>query len=802
MTHRSESIHDDTASPSMSVPVPDVPFLETDGSIFAGAGSGKTSTSIALHKYARDRGKSVIMITFTNATMDDYIRRAKAVASDLASCENVFTFHKLAGLVLQDAENDDIVLSTDTIVPLAVEFLNRAGLPDPLKVTDVVLVDESQDCSAENYELVRAIGRLANATVVMIGDANQCLYRFRNASPEFLLNHRGFRHELCVNYRSSPEVVALSRQFMRHPVRATSFQRTPGPTPRLIVRKPPAAIDFILRCIQSRAVDGGAVMLIGRSKQPRYEKHRMVRMGLQTVVNEMSRRGIPFKRLFRETCTDEPMAGGQSMDTSCVNVMTIHGSKGLEADTVIVIDAIEEMINDERSPDQMELMYVAFSRPRRNLFIVNLQDAMCDRVLATCVDRGLCEIDGAVSERGMAVTRNVIQKNTVTQVLSDRTILGESALLELSRSVITSHKTVSRPDPAAADALASLPESADLCTLYGQLAENCLQMAYNASRQQQSAGALVEVNVMRRLSDFVATRLIVPRRHQSALMRLMDACGARVGDSITPEQVADIRERICASDPGYSMMTAFVDHVQAEMSQRNMDRATLLPDSVTQTIRIPELMLIVKRFAEAKCNYERLPHLFRSTLFFFQLSQHAGYRWALDYNSHIYAFRPFLARICRMARLLPDNCTFEKRVSFKHLRLTGRMDVTAPGRIIEAKFTSSLSLLHYLQPSLYALLDGGKYDKRCETWNLATGERVIVRHDDTPEGRWRMLENLAKLLDRKVAVDDMGAASENQGTFRLESGTLRICCRTTCTDTSLKWFDVGTAGLKWRATHV
>jgi hypothetical protein len=678
---------------------------------------------------------------------------------------------------------------------LAVEHIGQHGLCPSLLRADIVLVDESQDCSLENYELVKSVGASASATVVMIGDANQCLYRFRNASPSYLLSHQGFRHELKINYRSSPQIVAMSREFMRHPIDVSArASQEDGPIPRLVVRKPAAAVNFIIDVVGEQRP--GTTMLIGRSKQPRYEKNHMVRMGLQTIVNEMTRRNIPFKRMFKETSDDEPLAGGQSMDDSCVNVMTIHGSKGLEADTVIVIDAVDEMIGDERSPDQLELMYVAFSRPRTTLIVVNLEGALCDNTLLKCARAELCHLDGTMEGKCLAVTRNVQQRHSVTQLLSDRTIIGERELLGLSRMIIRECKVVGHADENSAAALDALPEASDLRALYGQLAENCLQMAYNSARNAPDA---VEANVMCRLDSFVTSRLVVPERFESAIKRLFAAAGARHGDAITPDEVASLKAQFDPADASYSRMTSFLDYVSSEMEQRSMLRAVLVPASVTQVVRIPELINVCARFARAKSNRDRLPHLFRGTLFFFQLAQHAGYRWHKDYSAHIRAFQPILNRIDKMSRLLPENCVFEKRVCFKQLRLAGRMDVVTSSRIVEAKFSSSLSLLHFLQPSFYGLLDGGKFPKKCESWNLATGERILVRYNDEPEDRWCIMEELAKLLDRKVAVSDLVASKQADGMILLESESLRARRVVDNIESGGKWFEVGASGLRWRA---
>ena len=752
---------------------PDVPFLERSGCLFAGAGAGKTTTSLALHQSAVSAGKCVIMITFTNATMYDYIRRAEEQGTRIDPSASVFTFHKLAGKILSNAAvSEHINASLETIVPLAIEHTRDRGLQEDLQAVDVILVDESQDSSSENYELVKEIAAVAGATVVMIGDANQCLYRFRNAKPDHLLNHAnlhdGFVHILGTNYRSTPQIVALSAAFMRHPIsiRAAPSSRE-GPLPRLVVAPQSEAIDT---AISTASNASGTIMLIGRSKHPRFEKGHLVRLGLQTMVNEMSRKAVPYKRLFKETSDDEPLAGGQVMDSSKVNVMTIHGSKGLEADTVVLIDAVEEMVDAAVSPDQLELMYVAVSRAKRELVIINLDTARCDRYLHQAVQQGLCSRQGRPeSSSATPVQRNLPQRQTVTQLLTDRTVLSETNLLSLSRLVIVECKQLCRPVSGVSDGVNDLPESNDLRAFYGQLAENCLHMAYIS--EQSIADVPV---VIMRLQDFVSSRLIVPKELESALNRLYVLTGAQRGDSIAREEVRRTLDRLKQSRLPCSGMVRLLSYVDGEMASRDMSRAVLLATSCTQTVCIPELMRLLRRFRRAKTNHERLPFLFRATLFFFQLRQHAGYRWERNYDEHIKAFAPYMHRIALMSRCLPPGCQFEKEFLFGNLRLCGRIDISTASRVVEAKFTSSLTLMHFLQPSLYSFLDGLQFPKQAEAWNLATGERVSVKYRDDSESRWKVLMFLAEVLDKKVQMNDLEiSASEEEGYVTLMCGSLR-----------------------------
>ncbi len=68
------------------------------------------------------------------------------------------------------------------LVPLTLAFLRaNPGLP-VLPSLEHVLADEFQDLNKADQELVRALAGLAS--LLVIGDDNQSIYRFRHANPE------------------------------------------------------------------------------------------------------------------------------------------------------------------------------------------------------------------------------------------------------------------------------------------------------------------------------------------------------------------------------------------------------------------------------------------------------------------------------------------------------------------------------------------------------------------------------------------------------------------------------------------
>lgn len=81
----------------------------------------------------------------------------------------------------------------------------------------VLIVDEAQDCSRLEQELVRAWGAKA-AFFVMAGDADQAIYTWRGASPETFLGRElpdGAHYHLEQSYRVPQEVHAVATAWIR-----------------------------------------------------------------------------------------------------------------------------------------------------------------------------------------------------------------------------------------------------------------------------------------------------------------------------------------------------------------------------------------------------------------------------------------------------------------------------------------------------------------------------------------------------------------------------------------------------------
>jgi DNA helicase-2/ATP-dependent DNA helicase PcrA len=82
-----------------------------------------------------------------------------------------------------------------------------------------ILVDEFQDTSLLQYNIILSMFSSKSLTLFAVGDENQSIYGWRNAKPEnikkFIKDYNANVHYLTYNYRSCPEIIANANKFLQ-----------------------------------------------------------------------------------------------------------------------------------------------------------------------------------------------------------------------------------------------------------------------------------------------------------------------------------------------------------------------------------------------------------------------------------------------------------------------------------------------------------------------------------------------------------------------------------------------------------
>nr|WP_255737250.1 RecQ family ATP-dependent DNA helicase [Cognataquiflexum nitidum] len=188
--------------------------------VAAGPGSGKTR--ILVHKLAAlllmedVKQEQLLMLTFSRVAATEFKKRLMDLIGNAALYLDIKTFHSysfdLLGKMGTLEKSGDIIAQATSLI--------RENKAEVKEITKLVLViDEAQDMSKEEYALVEALmTQNEEMRVIAVGDDDQNIYGFRGSSAEylekFILEKNAVKYELVENYRSKSNLVNFANQWL------------------------------------------------------------------------------------------------------------------------------------------------------------------------------------------------------------------------------------------------------------------------------------------------------------------------------------------------------------------------------------------------------------------------------------------------------------------------------------------------------------------------------------------------------------------------------------------------------------
>lgn len=189
--------------------------------VAAGPGSGKTR--VLVHKLASlllledVKHEQLLMLTFSRAAATEFKQRLMGLIGNAAHFVEIKTFHSYAFDLLGRIGNLD---DAKDVVGRAARMISE-GEVEPNRIGKTVLVvDEAQDMSSEEFALVRALMSVnEEMRVIAVGDDDQNIYEFRGSDSNYmrqlLADDKSTFVEMTENYRSTQHVVAFANAFVK-----------------------------------------------------------------------------------------------------------------------------------------------------------------------------------------------------------------------------------------------------------------------------------------------------------------------------------------------------------------------------------------------------------------------------------------------------------------------------------------------------------------------------------------------------------------------------------------------------------
>ena len=243
---------------------------------------------------------------------------------------NLLEYEDLMDITVQTLETNAVIRNT---------LLNRYRF---------IMVDEFQDTSENNFRLLKQLIDPGEPGLFVVGDDWQSIYGFRNARLEYIVNMKKFfptveTIKLRINYRSKKEIVELSNRFIRKNRYRTSKK------------------------LVSHAGKGGTVRAF--SVEGFEEECRCIKMITSSMEGEVC---VLYRNNWQGTMISKHLSCPENSTSGMPVLMTMHASKGLEFDCVIIAGISDKIMPDSSSDieEERRLLYVGLTRARNKLYLI------------------------------------------------------------------------------------------------------------------------------------------------------------------------------------------------------------------------------------------------------------------------------------------------------------------------------------------------------------------------------------------------------------------------------------------------
>jgi len=285
----------------------------------------------------------------------------------------------------------------DDMINLAAERIRREGYGHRYRY---IIVDEYQDISLSRFGLLSAIRDATDAKLMCVGDDWQAIYRFAGSDVTLFTNFGklvGYHAEMRIErtYRNSQSLVDAASGFvlknpdqLRKTVRSMAAAADRPPIAAISLENQQEALAFALNDLVSSPSGGGEIKVLGRNRRD-LERIFPGYAPTESFSFRDPRRGVASEEKFDKIIVYRP-AGRPPKE---IGYMTVHKSKGLQADNVVVIGLVNErygfpnMVADDpilellladsdryRFAEERRLFYVALTRTKNRVWLVTGED--------------------------------------------------------------------------------------------------------------------------------------------------------------------------------------------------------------------------------------------------------------------------------------------------------------------------------------------------------------------------------------------------------------------------------------------
>lgn len=342
------------------------------------AGSGKTLILGYRCLYLAEALNKPILVLCFNITLAAKLR-AFITSKGIGAKVQVYHFHDWCSEQLKTYHvkvPDSGKPYFERLVETVIDAVEKGYIPRAQY--GALLIDEGHDFEEAWFKLiVQMIDSETNSLLLLYDDA-QSIYKNRSGLG-FSLSSVGIQAQgrttvLRLNYRNTREILSFAYRFASHYLEQqdTDDDHIPLIQPEAAGNTGPEPVVRQLKSLKDEADYAAACISKWHAQGVRWSDIAVLcftRYQGDIVAGRLRGRDIPFLWM-----SDGKHKRAYDPNQDCVSVMTLHSSKGLEFDRVIMVGVGQIKEDDEREAQDARLLYVGMTRAQECLLVTTSAD--------------------------------------------------------------------------------------------------------------------------------------------------------------------------------------------------------------------------------------------------------------------------------------------------------------------------------------------------------------------------------------------------------------------------------------------
>ena len=315
-----------------------------------------------------------------------YLKRNKYILSRRKKLKNIYFFIIMFDIyqIYLEELNSNLRIDFDMMLKISSKLIKKYGMK---RYYRYIIIDEWQDTSMIRYDLIKAISDECDSKVLCVGDDFQSIYKFSGCTMDLFVNFKKYFKPskvlyLSKTYRNSMDLIKIAYKF----IIKNHYQ--------------------LSKILVSNKRNIKPIKLI-----------YYTRSNYEIKFNEL------IEKLYKENKKDIMVLGRCNHDINLVykkeinngfleyfdmniRFLTVHTSKGLESDNVIILNLSDEILgfpnkieddevvkvfsnNKEKYlyAEERRLFYVALTRTKNNVYLMtkkNHESVFVKEILSKC----------------------------------------------------------------------------------------------------------------------------------------------------------------------------------------------------------------------------------------------------------------------------------------------------------------------------------------------------------------------------------------------------------------------------------